>query len=251
MSTLAIRFALFLSLLPAGQLLADDPAPQPGAVDPKLTADDKELPGLKRITKDYDVWIDQKRKLVVVDGKICLREGQLEMFACPRSTKEHESVIAVNAKSMHVHTALLLVGAKEGTPVKFDPKYVAATGPEVEILVLWKDKDGKPKKVRAQEMIINVKTGKPMAYNWVFAGSAFFVDEETGKQHYLAEGGELVCVSNFPTATLDLSVRSTDANADLLFKCNTELIPPLGTPVRMVLIPKLPAEKPAEKAPGK
>ena len=101
----------------------------------------------------------------------------------------------------------------------------------------------------AQELITNAKTGKAMDYKWVFAGSAFFIDEETGKKHYLAEGGELICVSNFPTATLDLAVRSTDANANLLFKCNTELIPPLQTPVRLVLIPKLPEKKPADPQP--
>ena len=54
-------------------------------------------PGLMRLAKDSDVWIDFKRTLVVVDGEVALRSGQLEMFACPKGTKVHESVIATPA----------------------------------------------------------------------------------------------------------------------------------------------------------
>src|SRR5258705_341050 len=42
--------------------------------------------GLVKLTKEHDVWLDLKRKAVVVDGEVCLREGQLEMFACPKGT---------------------------------------------------------------------------------------------------------------------------------------------------------------------
>jgi len=67
-----------------------------------------------------------------------------------------------------------------------------------------------------------------------FGGSSFFLDEETKKQVYQAESGDLVCVSNFPTATLDLPVESSQANADLEFEAFTERIPPVGTLVRLI-----------------
>jgi hypothetical protein len=73
---------------------------------------------LVRLTKDYPIWIDSQRKLVLVDGVICLREGLLEMFACPRGTKEHESIVAVDCKAQYVHAALLAVGAMPGQPVQ-------------------------------------------------------------------------------------------------------------------------------------
>ena len=37
---------------------------------------------------------------------------------------------------------------------------------------------------------------------------------------------------------MDLPVESSDANADLMFKAFTERIPPLGTPVTLVLTVK-------------
>lgn len=204
----------------------------------------KDPPGLTRLTKDYDLWIDPKRKLVVVDGKVCLREGQLEMFACPQGSKEHESIVALNCKSQFVHAALLAVGAKTGTPVRFNPEYQAATGTEVEVFVLWKDRDGKNRQARAQDWIRNVKTGQAMTFPWVFAGSSFWVDEQTGERMYNADAGDLICVSNFPTAMLDLPVESSQGNADLLFEAFTERIPAIGTHVRLVLRPK-PATQPA------
>lgn len=225
-----------------------DPANKNSAEKPKDKF--KPLPppkGLVRLAKDYDVWVDLKRKLVVVDGKVSLRDGQLEMFACPKGTKEHESVVAVNSKASFVHAGLIAVGAKTGRPVKFDPEYVPATGVEVEVMVLWVDEKGMRHKVRAQEWVHNVKTDKAMQLNWVFAGSGFWTDEQTGQRHYNGDAGDFICVSNFPTATLDLPVKSSAATAGLLFKAYTKNIPPKGTHVRLVLIPKLKKESVEKK----
>jgi hypothetical protein len=199
-----------------------------------------------RLAKDFDIWLDQERKQLIVDGKVVLREGLLEMFACPKQTKEHESIVAVNCKAQFVHAGLLALGAEPGQTVKFDPEYRPASGPEVEVWVLWKDEGGNHR-VRAQEWIQHVKSGKALEYPFVFAGSGFHVDETTGEKFYLADGGDFICVSNFTTATLDLPVASSQANADLTFRAFSERIPPIGTPVRLVLAPKLMEKKKAVK----
>lgn len=79
---------------------------------------------------------------------------------------------------------------------------------------------------------------------WVFAGSGFTVDEKTGKKFYNAESGDLICVANFSTATLDLAVSSSASNDGLDYEAWTERIPPVGTPVEIELIPVF------EKKPG-
>jgi hypothetical protein len=71
----------------------------------------------------------------------------------------------------------------------------------------------------------------------VFAGSGFRVNESTGEKRYLGEEGNLICVSNFPDAVLDIPVESSSANAALLFEAFTDRIPPVGTPVTIVLVP--------------
>lgn len=194
--------------------------------------------GFKRLAPDQDVWIDGKRKWVVVDGKVALREGQLEMFACPAGSKEHESIVAVNCKAYLVHTALLAVGAKEGDPVVFFPEYKPATGETIDIFVQWLDDTGKKRIERAQEWVKHVKTEKAMEYDWVFAGSSFYKDDSTGEEYYQAEAGDLICVSNFTTATIDLPVESSQSASGLLFSAFTDRIPPKDTPVRLLLIPR-------------
>jgi len=199
--------------------------------------------GLVKLFPKSDVWLDKNRKAVVVDGQVCLREGQLEMFACPRGTKEHESIVALNCQAQDVHAGLLAAEAKPGTPVRFDPEYKPATGQIIDIYVLWKDEGGEKHQTRAQDWIKNIKTQKAMTYDWVFAGSGFWKDEETGQQHYKANSGDLVCVSNFPTATLDLPVESSQANEELMFGAFTDRIPPRGTKGRVVFIPRQPDSK--------
>jgi hypothetical protein len=74
-----------------------------------------------------------------------------------------------------------------------------------------------------------------MPYDWVFAGSGFYKDVDTGEQRYLGDSGDLICVANFPTATMDLAVESAAANSGLVFEAFTENIPPMHTLVRLVL----------------
>lgn len=199
----------------------------------------KDPPGMKRLVPDADVWIDPANHRVVLDGSVCLREGQLEMFACPKGTKEHEAIVAVDTKAYPVHAALLAVGALAGKPAQFQPKYTPATGTEIDITVVWTDKNGTVHRDRAQDWIINANTDRPMESPWVFGGSGFWEDEASGQKYYMAEAGDFICVSNFPSAMLDLPVESSQANDALLFKANPKRVPPLGTRVRLVLTPKL------------
>lgn len=204
---------------------------------------------LIKLSKEDEVWVDPQRKLVVVDGEIAINDGPLEMFACPKGTKEHESLVAVHSKAQVVHAGLLAVGAVAGHPVRFNPKYEPATGAVIDIWVLWQDDKGKHK-VRAQDLVKDAQTGKAMQHDWVFGGSGFFTDESTGKRYYHADGGDFICLSNFATATLDLPIKSSQANDALLFSAFTERVPPRGTKVRLVLIPRQ-AKKKTTEADGK
>jgi hypothetical protein len=161
------------------------------------------------------------------------------MFACLKGTKEHESIISVDAKAYIIHAGLLAVGAKQGTPVEFQPQYKPATGTTIDITCIWTDEAGKVRHQKAHDWIQNVETKKPLELDWVFAGSRMYKDEDTGQEFYQAEGGELICVSNFPSAMLDLPVESSQANNALLFQAFTDKIPPKGTKVRLVLTPRL------------
>ena len=236
---LAVATALIIASRAAAQTTIDK------QVDPRVDLDDaKDPPGLKRLAPDGKVWLDVKNKRLVMLGEVCLREGQLEMFACLKGTKEHESILAVPTKAQVVHAALVALGADPGAPAQFAPQYKAAHGPRIDVTLFWTDEKGQRRRP-AQEWIRNVKTGKPMSEYWVFGGSGFWKDEMTGEEFYKAEDGDFICISNFNSAMLDLPIESSQSNEALLFEAFTEHIPPAGTKVSVVLKPRL--ERPSPK----
>lgn len=192
-------------------------------------------PELRRLSPREEVWIDLARKRVVVGGRVALDRGLLEFFACPKETKEHESVVAVESSARLVHAALLAIGLEPGKPVSFDPVYAPATGPRIRVEMHWVDGEGRPRRADARSWIRDTRTGKALESDWVFAGSAFWTDPADGREHYQADGGDLVCVSNFPTATLDLPIESSQSNEALLFEVFEERVPKRGSRVEMVL----------------
>jgi len=207
-----------------------------------------------RLSKDREIWIDKKAKQVMFAGHICLTAGQLEMFICPEGTKEHESVISANALASEIHMALLLVGCKPGKASSWNPSYRPAHGPTINATTMWRDeKSGKTKSTNAKQWIRDVSTQKAMAQRWIFGGSEFSKDPDTGEEVYYGDFGELICLSNFSTATIDVDVKSSQANNGLLFEAFTENIPPVNTKVYTVLKPgeivkpeKIEKEKPSE-----
>jgi hypothetical protein len=194
-------------------------------------------PNATRLSQESSLWIDAPNRRVIVDGYVAQQEAYLEMFGCPAETKEHESVVAVIAKASEVHAALLAVGANPGKPVRFQPEYVAATGPRIRIWVLWRDPTGQVQVADARQWVRRTGTQESLDRDWVFAGSTWWTDPQDGREYYQADSGEMICVSNFGTAMLDLPIPSSDSTSALQFETFKERIPPRGTPIRLVLVP--------------
>ncbi len=216
-------------------------------------------PNAVRLDPVDRVWADKKNHRVIVDGYIALREGPLEMLACLVGTKEHESIVATLCKAHTVHAGLLAVGAEQGKPVQWDPMYVPPSGSEIQVFALWRDKAGEKKNIDTRQWLRVMGTDSDVLdENFVFAGSIFWDDPDTGKKIYQAESGDLICVSNFSTATLDVPIESSKVNSGLMFVTFTERIPELGTPIRLVLqvvdptkSPKKPVSPPSTTQPAK
>jgi hypothetical protein len=262
------------------------------------------------LNKAGTVLLDKAGNRVLLKAEVCLREGALELLCCKKRTKEHEAIFSLDSQAYVVHTALLALGAKPGSPARFDPKFVPASGQKIEIFISWTDDKGKVQRVRAQEWVRYItqkffvvkmeklpaglvlpkpselrhdtttqelswygkmredqrdgflaltkdpafraaiqkfyddSQGRPMVGDWIFVGSSFYKDPETGKNLYLAEDGDLICVANFSNAVLDVNLKSSSSNETLLFEANTPRIPARGTTVTLELVP-VPAEKAA------
>ena len=207
----------------------------------------------KRLGKEDEIWIDTQAKEVIIAGHVCLTQGGLEMFICPEGTKEHESVIAAHAQSHQVHASLIKLDAGPGKSTSWDPEYRAAYGPSIDVTLKWQDAESKQMKTMpAKDWIRNFKTKKAMTETWVFGGSEFWKDPDTGEQIYYGDSGEMICLSNFSTATIDVNVESSQANAGLLYEAFTENIPPVGTKVYAIIKPgkRIEPEKKKEPSPS-
>lgn len=102
---------------------------------------------------------------------------------------------------------------------------------------------------RAIDALRDASQPQPLRAEWIFVGSAFQVDPETGKQYYLADGGDFICVANFPSAMIDVAMLSSASDDSRGFEANSDVVPPLGTPV-LIKIQRTRDLKPGDKKPS-
>jgi hypothetical protein len=203
---------------------------------------DKQPPAKKtQLSRNVFLETQGEQRRVLINATVCRREDFLEQLLCRKMTKEHESILTADIDAKFVHAALLAAGAQPGKPVQFlpdQPRPKPPTGTAIKVWLEYKGKDGKTVRVRAQDWIRNVKTKKTLDLDWVFAGSVLIPDpDKKGPPFYAANDGNVICVANFDTALLDLPIDSSrDADA-LLWEAHTERIPPLETPVTVILEP--------------
>jgi hypothetical protein len=203
-------------------------------------------PNVERTSFGPGLWLEIEktkgqvtRRVVVVNAAVCLREGQygLECLLCRKNTKEHEAILSTEAVAEKIHALLIVCGGKPGAPVKFEPKYTPPHGPKVKISLVYKEND-KLVRVPAQEWVLDKKTKKDLSYDWVFTGSLLWrddLDEKKPVMRYAANGdGAYVCVTNVPTAMIDLPISSSNALEERTFVPITSRIPELGTKVDMI-----------------
>lgn len=197
--------------------------PPPGANPPPPSGTGRRAPFAP------GVLIDWPARTVEVEAKVVLREGALELFACSPNTREHESILRVEAAPKDIFMALGLIGLTPGSPAHYDPAqsaWRAPTGQRVRLEVQF-ERDGQAATVAAGDWMLDVKTRKPPeGVQWVFAGSRTF---ESGRFGADADG-TVVCVVDFDTALITVAGLHTADNEALWLEAHTDAIPPLGTP---------------------
>jgi len=208
---------------------------------------EKELPQLPGVKAD------RKNKIVEIEGKIILplQADWLELLACAPKSREHESIISLDAKPSHVHGALMLIGLKPGSPLRAERvgdnwKFHPPTGPKVAVTIHYELK-GKKYDVPANDWIVDQKTRKPLPDNiWLFTGSKMY--EVDGKSIYIADiEGNILSLVNFQDEVLarmnDKRGGQEGGGGNEAWAANTKAIPPIGTKIILRLTPVKEEEK--------
>jgi hypothetical protein len=222
-------------------------SPEKLALLPEDTTKQDNTRDAKKVEVGKNVWLEVQgdKRRVIVQAEVCLRDGMLEQLMCRKRTKEHEAILAADVDARDIHKALILAKATPGTPVKSKgDTVIPPTGTKIKITLSYKDKD-KQVTVPGRDWVRDMKTKKSLEHDWVFVGS-YLMDNPLEKDKpplYAANSGDVICVSNFVEAMLDLPINSSKNNAELEFEAFTERIPPLGTPVTVTLEPVLETKK--------
>jgi len=233
-----------LLLFAANSGVAGEPAPG------KVAHKQVKLPGIV---------IDVEKQCVDLEATVCLNEGFLELIACTKGSKEHESIVAVSARPMHIHTALLLLGASNGKPAMRkqigteDKRWVniPPQGDAIRAFLLFQSPNGSVSEFPVSNFVkrADEQPGKQREKSdqqdtaafpgkFVFAGS-HLRDTTKGPREYLADSsGNVISVVTFGDELLCLPGIQSRANGALSWKVNAAHLPKTGTKVKLRLRPE-------------
>jgi hypothetical protein len=234
---------------------ADQASSNPPQADP---AKEFRLPGLV---------VNKEDRCVDLDATVCLRQGALELIACTKGTKEHESIIAVEAKPVHIHTALLLLGVPAGNPAMRKPLDEKGTrwidvpprGGAVNVFLVFEDKDGKTVERPISDFIKRSDHGgqgmpadnkgdkdadRFPTHTFLFAGSILHGDGEGPRRYLCDTSGHVISIATFGDEVLCLPEVHSSDNGALMWSIDPTHLPALGSKIILRLRPQA---KPADK----
>ena len=198
---------------------------------------------------DGHLQIVEKEKKLVLKGKIseALGEydshlkGAVEYLVCGRNGKEYESIIVVDATAKEIYDALGKLDVQVGEPPGYDEGKDEPTPPRgtaVLIYAEWKS-GSETKKVRAEELVFNVKTQKPLQdVAWIYSGSRVVPDLDSDDEDAMMPqafmSNDLVALRLFDASAL-FQNPLPESSEENIYKKNDALMPKLGTPVTLTI----------------
>jgi len=228
-----------------------------------LSAAEKDAQAISNnIVKLPGVEIDGEKGLVDVDAQIALTEGLLELIACTEGTKEHEAIVRIDALPIHVHTALLLVGARNGNPAMRKPineeqtrwMHYPPSGQPIKVSLVIEDAQGKEverpindfiRRTEGDPYMPDIGLGteasdeekEPFPSVFLFTGSHLIEDEKGNKQYLADQSGHVITISTFGDELLGLADIQSRENGELVWEVDPAHLPPLDTKVKLRLRP--------------
>jgi hypothetical protein len=174
-----------------------------------------------------------KQKSIEATGTVCLTNGILEFVAVERGGRDYESIFALDCKPSALKFALILIGCEPGE----------TNGTRLLMDIEWKQNNKTHRQPVEKFLIGRSETNTVVATNltWMFTGSHFATNPITGKQVFQADEEQAFIALWMQHAVLiNLSTQHGNPyqGADQGFEVNSATIPPLDTPVKLVIRPR-------------
>ena len=198
---------------------------------------------------DGHLQVVEMDKKLVLTGKISKALGEydshlrgaVEYLVCGRDGKEYESLIVVDATAQEIHEALSKLGVEVGKPPGYDAEKdepTPPTGTAFVMFVEWK-KGNMTKRVRAEELVLNVKTQKPLKQvTWIYSGSRIVPDldseDEDAMMPQAFMSNDIVALRLFDASAL-FQNPLPESLEENIYKKNDALLPELGTSITLTI----------------
>ena len=158
-------------------------------------------------------------RFVEAAGKIVTADDILEFIAVESEGRDYESLLTLECRPSALKFALLLIGCETNSPVSIE--------------VEWQDK-----RVPVEQWLIDRRTKKsPAALPWIFTGSYFGKDPINGKEIFHADE-EQAFISLWWQPSMLINLKQDFGNPyqgkEQGFEANSKLVPPTGTPVKLI-----------------
>ena len=158
-------------------------------------------------------------------GKVATTNGILEFLVCEVEGRDYESLLTVTAKPSVFQSALLLIGCETGQTTR------------VHLELAW----GTNHHVAVESWLIDRNTKRPPGpLQWTFNGSRFVKHPVTGKQVFQADE-ERAHIALWFQSAIPVNLTGEFGNPYKHeaqgFEVNTTNVPPVGTPVTLILRP--------------
>lgn len=222
--------------------------------------------GEGRLQIDH-VTVDSKARTLSFPAKINMTDGMVEYLIVASKGKTHESLLNTEAEPIHIHTGMLLLGARphatndptNDASIFFDAKR-EIPGTKLKITVspgsttpATNTAANTTKTTDIQTLLMLAETKQPLAPDdiphWIYNGSRFSetpelepvpagspprsgsTKKETQKIFMAQREGSIVSLIADPSALINNPRK--DRENDELWILNTPAIPPVGTPVQV------------------
>jgi hypothetical protein len=253
---------LLIVSLGSSTLMAEEkPAPpeqKPSPEAPAAPTPEQKLNNAIQAVQMPGISINPTERYVDIKSQICLDEGALEFIACTKDTKEHESIVMIQARPSHIHAALLLLGAKNGNPAMRRPldkemtqwEDIPPKGDPIFVSLAWKNPDGSLTERPLGDFLKRTEEndGLPTPERekqkfpefFVFAGSHLGDASETPRKYFADISGHAISISTFGDELLCLPNFHGQENEALAWSIDPTHLPKRHTEVLLRLRLKKP-----------
>ena len=186
-------------------------------------------PGIYQIGK---VRLEHAKRSVSFPAVLNMNQALVEYLVVSAAGKTHESLLKTTAEPYHIHTAMLLLGAKgiQGRPFPED-KTKPIPGDAVRIEISWNEQ-GSRKTFRGEDWIVDQSTKQTVsAGDWTYVGS----NVEDGVFRAQQEGSIISLIED-PDALINNPRPGRDNDDN--WKIKSEGLPPLESPVEVTIFLK-------------